>query len=241
MPNVADTDDEYAWQVEVRTHVVGELCEHGWDESLKQCVVDEQRSPHGLAGCLSAAFSEPEHDAFTQRMTEITALAKKIAAAKKKPATFSCAKVVALHYADANWKLRLEGFKPAERKRMISESRALMTKACAAWSDTTRACVIAGGELGDCFDEDNRPRWGYPAIGSVSSVGIPECDDYSAVVTKFTSCNLLGDAARKTIVRSQQQLLAEIARLPASDRAKMGTSCKAGMEAVSESLADLGC
>jgi hypothetical protein len=236
-PALAPVDE---WQLHARTQLVAELCEHGWSETLKDCLIFTQRVDE-LPDCIDDGLEPAERDDLAQQLRTIETLANKIDAIKKKPASFTCAKLVAQHYGDAKWKHTLDGFKPAERKRMIDESRELMRKACAAWDDTTRACVIAGGERERCFDEDNRARWGYPAIGTVKSVGIKECDDYSAAVLRFTACAKLDDAARNTIVRSQQQLLAEIARLPPVERSKMGTSCTAGLDAIASAFSDTGC
>jgi hypothetical protein len=240
-PPIAASSDEAVWQVDQRTHLLEEACEHDFSEELKQCLAVAASSANDVDACMKQGLTQDEYDALTKQLAHISDVARAIVATKQKPPAYECSKVVAKLYGEAAWKQRLDGFKPKDRKRMITESRKLMTAACPSWEANTRACVIAGGEAELCFDDENRARWGYPAIGAVVSVDIEECDDYSAAVLRFTNCNMLGDAARKSIQRSQQQLLAQIARLPATERATMGTSCKAGMDAVNSALADAGC
>lgn len=241
-PPIGATADERTWHLDARREFLAEECEHGWSEPLKECLLIAGPNRTSIAECLADDLDAGERDEISKHLTELDRIATKLAATKQKPASFSCAKVVAHHYADALWKQKLDGFKPAERTRMIKDSRTLMTKACTAekWDATKRACVVAGGEQ-SCFNAFDRARWGLPAIGTVTSVGIPECDDYSATVMKFTKCDKLSPQARESILRSQQQLLAQIARLPASERAKMGESCKAGMDAVTSTLTSSGC
>jgi hypothetical protein len=233
---------ERDWQVKARRDFLVEECEHTWSERMKDCIEGAAGGSAEIEGCFVAELSPDERDEATKALTELDALAAKIAAAKKKPASIACKQVVAKHYADALWKQKLDGYKAADRKKMIAASRTVMTNACTAdaWSETMRACIVLrGGDV--CFDAKNKRKWGYPATGAVTSVGIAECDEYAAAVAKLTACNMLPQAARDSIVRSQQQMLAEIARVPADERAKMGSSCKAGMEAIAMSLSSAGC
>ncbi|HEY5951679.1 MAG TPA: hypothetical protein VIV40_39565 [Kofleriaceae bacterium] len=233
---------EREWQTTARAGLLGEACDHDWSETLKECLEDAAGQSAQIGACLVRELGPDEADALTKQLDDVAARAAKIAAAKKKPTTITCSKTVAAHYADATWKQKLDGYKPAERKKMIAASRDLMAKACTtdSWSDTIRACVVSGGS-DDCFAGTDKRRWGYPATGAVTSVGIAECDDYSAEVLKFAACTSVPQSARDSIVHSQQQMLAEIARVPAADRAKMASSCKAGMEAIATSLNSAGC
>lgn len=241
-PVLDDTAPERAWQLEARTGFLLEACDHDWPDSLKQCIETAGHESAELARCLAHELSADEQQALDKQLADVSALAAKLAAAKKKPASITCTKAVAAHYADAQWKQKLDGYKPDERKKMIATSRKLMTTTCTAdkWDDTMRACIVLrGGDV--CFDGRNKRKWGYPATGAVTAVGVAECDEYAAAVAKLTACNMLPQAARDSIVRSQQQMLAEIARVPAGERAKMGESCKAGMDAIAMSLSGAGC
>ena len=240
-PRLADPLGDDVWQLTARAHYIAEECEHGWTESFKRCLLDAGSNPDDLEDCRDDAMSADERDAFITALRDIEMLATQIAKAKQKPTTFTCAKVVAHHYADALWKQKVDGYKPSERNRLIADSRTMMAKACAAeqWSDTKRACIVVGGGQ-PCFDGD-KLTWGFPATGTVKAVGITECDEYSAQVLKFVACDKLPQDARDSIVKSQQQMLVEIARLPVAERAKMGTSCAAAKEAIVSSLTNAGC
>jgi hypothetical protein len=233
---------ERDWQRKARTDFLSEACEHTWSERMKDCVEGALGEPAELERCFAAELDPDARDEATKTLGDIESLATKIAAAKKKPASITCKQVVAKHYADALWKQKLDGYKPAERKQMIGASRTVMATTCSAdkWDDTMRACIVLrGGDV--CFDDRNKRKWGYPATGAVTTVGIAECDEYAAAVAKLTACNMLAQSARDSIVRSQQQMLAEIARVPADERAKMGSACKAGMDAIAMSLSSAGC
>jgi hypothetical protein len=241
-PALDDKAVERAWQLKARVDFLVEECEHSWSERMKNCIEGAADERAEIEACLAGEVDPDARDELTKALTDIAGLATKIAAAKKKPASITCKQVVIKHYGDALWKQKLDGYNGNERKKMISASRDVMTKACTAdnWSDTTRAClVLRGGDV--CFDAANKRKWGYPATGAVTTVGIAECDEYAAAVAKLTACNMLPQASRDSIVRSQQQMLAEIARVPAAERAKMGSSCKAGMDAIAMSLSNAGC
>lgn len=229
------------WAQKQRRDVLVHECEHGWSESLKSCL-ETADDPARVDRCLAGGLSIDEIDELGNELAEIDQLAERIDAAKKRPATITCKKVVEAHYGAVAWKQKLDGFGPDERKQMIAASRSLMTKACAAdkWDDTQRACLVVGGAE-TCFAGIAKRRWGYPATGTVTSLGIAECDAYSAEVTKLTSCSKMDAKARDSVVRSQQQMLAEIARVPAAERARKGSSCKAAMESIETILTAAGC
>jgi hypothetical protein len=241
-PLLDDKAAERTWQWKARASFLLEECDHAWSETLKECIDAAGNRTAEIDACFARELPPDEQDEQTSKLKQIGELAAKIAAAKKKPATITCAKVVTTQYADARWKQKLDGYTAAQRKKMIAASRERMTKSCAAdkWDDTMRACVVVrGGD--DCFADKDKRKWGYPATGAVTSVGIAECDEYAAAVAKLTACNMLPQLSRDAIVRSQEQMLAEIARLPAAERAKMGSSCKAGMDAIAMSLTNAGC
>jgi len=233
---------ERAWQVKVRKAWLGEVCEHDWPDELKSCINGAMNERVAIEACIEEHQGADKRDELTRQLADFGELAKKMDAAKKKPTSIGCKQVVAAHYADAKWKGKLDGYKAAERKKMIAESRTVMTKACTAdsWDDTIRACLVSGGSDA-CFDDANKRKWGYPATGAVTSVGVTECDAYSTKVLTFASCTKVAQLTRDSIVRSQQQMLAEIARMPQAERAKTGTSCQAAMEAIELSLTNAGC
>jgi hypothetical protein len=241
-PALDNAAPQYDWQLRARAGVLDEACDHDWSDSLKECIQLAGTDSAKIGECLVHELGADEADAFTKQLRDISTLAAAIAKAKAKPASITCTKVVTAHYRDAAWKNQLGGYAAAARKQMIAASRTLMTSACTAgkWSDTTRACIVAGGDDA-CFDGTDKRRWGYPATGAVTKVGITECDDYSDAVLKLTSCQAIPQSAKDSILRSQQQMLAEIARVPPADRAKMGSSCMAAMEAIEQTVATAGC
>ena len=229
------------WVAKRRRDFLIDACEHAWGPSLKSCLLVAGDDGSEAEACLQAELDTTELSELTDGLDGLDKLWTKIRDIRDNAAKITCKQVVATHYADATWKQKLDGYKPPQRKQMIADSRAAMTKSCTAdkWSDTTRACIIVGGG-NTCF-ESEKLRWGYPATGTVKVVGIAECDDYSAAVMKFTSCATLAEASRMMITRSLQQMLVEIARLPAAERAKMGANCKAAMETIQTEVAAAGC
>ncbi len=245
-PLIDATSPERDWHIKARTAVLDEHCDHDWQDAMRNCVVNSADETAALSSCIAQELAPDEAKALTDELDRLASLATKIADVKKKPKSITCKAVVQAHYADARWKDKLDGFKAAERKRMIADSRDAMTKACTAdaWDETMRACIVVDGGQGgarqECFVRE-KLRWGYPATGTVTKVGIAECDDYAAAVAKLTSCNLLSQASRDQIARSQQQMLVEIARMPSAQRAKMATSCKAAMDAIASTSTASGC
>lgn len=238
-PLIDATSPERDWHLKARTAMLDEHCDHDWQDAMRSCIVTSADETAAISNCIAQELAPDEQKALTDALDRLAALATKIAAAKK--GTLTCKAVVAAHYGDARWKNKLDGFKAAERKKLIAASRDAMTKACTAdgWDETMRACIVVDGGQ-PCFTRE-KLRWGYPATGTVTKVGIAECDDYAAAVAQLTQCNLLSQASRDQIARSQQQMLAEIARMPAAQRAKMATSCKAAMDAISSTSTASGC
>lgn len=237
-PPLGENAPERDWQIKLRKAWLLEECEHGWTARQLACL--------GLATRVDdddvtadVCFTDPaERDEIRQKLGEYDRLAAKIAAARKKPATITCEKAVAVHYGDKAWKQKLDGFKPAERKKMIATSRDLMKQACTAesWAESLRACLVVGG--GDtCFETTGmRMRWGYPAAGSVTATGIAECDEYAAAVQKIATCKTVPQSSRDALTKALEQLLAQVAGAPADKRAAMGTSCAAGLDAINQMI-----
>jgi hypothetical protein len=244
-PPIGPDAPERDWHIKQRKAFLHDECEHGWDDVLLACLVVSARigDTAAASACLANGIDASERDEISKQLTELDRLAAKIAAAKKKPATITCAKVVAVHYGDAAWKQKLDGYKPAERKKMIAASRDRMTKACTAdaWDDTLRACIVLrGGET--CFASTGmRLRWGYPAAGVVTVTGIPDCDAYAKAIQSLTACSKVPQTSRDHMVRSLEQLLAQIAAAPADKRPAMGSSCKAALDAVEQLVTSVGC
>ena len=242
-PALGDKSDEREWTENVRRGWLLEECDHGWSETLKRCLRGSAGNAGKTEACVAAHLPAGERAELTKKLTELDRLASKIAAAKQKPATIGCKQVVARHYGDARWKAKLDGYKPAERKKMIAASRAKMLADCKdqGWADTLRACIVAGGDE-PCFASYGmRLRWGFPAAGVVTTIGVAECDAYRAAVMKIATCDKLPQQSRDALVRSFDEMQAQMASLPAADRAKSATSCAAGIDAIAQIAKSVGC
>ena len=230
-PALAADAPERAWNLEIRARVIDEDCEHLWSIEDRRCVATQGAAACTLPGDLTA------------RLEKLGELGERIAAARKKPATIGCKQVVAAHYADIRWRNRLDGFSTRERTQMIADSRALMQKACTGeqWADSTRACLVLGGADLCFFGTTIRRMWGYPADGSVRSLGIPECDDYDAAVTRLAGCASVEPHVSQSLLRMAAALKATIAAVPAAERGKRGQSCRAALEPIRAMAVDKGC
>ncbi len=182
-------------------------------------------------------------EVLAEELAAIDELATNIRSARKKVNTLRCPNVVSGYYADAKWRGKLEGFSASDRKQMITRSRERMTSACSAeaWSDVLRACIVVGGGA-RCFElYGRRLAWGYPAAGSVTSLGISDCDAYGATLATITSCTKIDTASRDALRRSFDEMQAHLASLPPSERGKLASSCRAGRDAIARVAAHAGC
>lgn len=232
-PVLGDDAPEREWSLAIRAHILDEDCEHDWSYDDRVCL--EEKGP-------VACTPQLPNDMGT-RLAQLAELAQKIADARKKPATIGCKQVVASHYAPIRWQGRLEGFAPKVRNQMIADSRALMQKACTAdkWSASTRACLVLGGADLCFFTTDIRRMWGYPADGSVRTLGIAQCDEYSELVAKLASCSKIDPVVRDALVRVGAALKAQIAGAPPADRAAKASGCAAAMGTIQNVMLDAGC
>jgi hypothetical protein len=224
---------EREWSLAIRAHILEEDCEHDWSYDDRLCL--HEKGP-------SACMAQLPKDMGT-RLAKLGELAQKIADARAKPATIGCKHVVAAHYGAIRWQGRLDGFEPKLRNQMIAESRTLMQKACSAeqWSPSTRACLVLGGADLCFFTTNIRTMWGYPADGSVKTLGIPQCDEYDAVVAKFAACASLSNVQRDSIRRISAALKAQIAATPAAQRAAKVQGCEVGIETFTNMISNSGC
>jgi hypothetical protein len=232
-PALGDTAPERDWSLAIRAHILEEDCEHDWSYEDRVCLNEK-----GPAVCTPQLPNE-----MATRLTQLADLAQKIADAQKKPATIGCKQVVEAHYAPVRWQNRLEGFAPKVRSQMIADSRALMQKACAAdrWTASTRACLVLGGADLCFFTTNIRRMWGYPADGSVRTLGIAQCDEYSALVAKFAACTMIEPSVRDALVRVGAALKAQIAASPPAERAAKANGCEAAMGTVQNVMTNAGC
>lgn len=245
-PPLVVVGEERDFAVKLRRHLVLAQCET-WPQPVLECMQRQgpkacrPHLPVGAEGTLAA------------ELAAVDALVAKIAAAKKRP--HDCKTVVATHYRDAAWKgkaqppnnpkaTRAERAKQAaERKRLIAESRKRMLDACTseAWSATIRACELAeGGE--HCARGLGRPaRWTFPAVGVVSSTGIPECDSYHQAIERLLACDKFPMQSKDAVKQGYQAMLEAIHNAKPGSLSGLALSCKAGDDAIRQALAAVGC
>lgn len=243
---LAGADADYA--LELRERALSGLCED-WEYDRRACFRDLSTgggrvTTAGIDACraqLDAALGK----AVTDKLAEVDKLAGKVAALRKTPASHDCKKVVAVHYADAAWKGKLDAVKGAERAKAIAESRAKMAKACTdeKWPQTARACAAAGGAAETCFAPipSGAALWGFPAAGVFVKSGIPECDAYATTIKAVDACTALPQSQRDAIKRSWGYLSTSWASAPPERRAQTAQSCKSVDEAIKRSVAGAGC
>lgn len=219
--------------VSLRRHHVLELCEE-WDEEVKQCFV-AGKSP---AACRTLLERDQEQ-AVVDALVEVDTLLARVDA-RKGPAT--CDRVVKTHYADARWKGVLAKVKPAERARVIAESRKRMRAACnsEAWSEPVRACIVAAG--GDaCFHASGIAAWGFPPSVVPIKTGIPECDAYGDALRALVKCTAIPRRAAQSMLDGFQRAAPGYASMTGAQRTMAASNCKHSDAAIRQSAKSLGC
>jgi hypothetical protein len=77
------------------------------------------------------------------------------------------------------------------------------------------------------------PTEGSAAGSAVGAGGLPkECDDYKAQVEKLKTCDKLPPKAKDALVKAFNDASAGWVNMPEGAKAGLGTSCKAGSEAI---------
>ncbi|HEX4452231.1 MAG TPA: hypothetical protein VH143_15245 [Kofleriaceae bacterium] len=188
-----------------RKRAVAVRCASGWSQEALLCLASPNAPTDALTSCIAR---ETDKDELAADLAAIAAHANAIAAAKRKPASITCAKVVAAYYADASWKGALGELTPAARKQAIAGSRAAMLRACTtdAWTDTLRACLATGGDA-TCFsDAGVTSRWGYPAFELTTSSLPPECDEVRLLAATLARCTAVPPPTRSAIAESLNRL-----------------------------------
>ncbi|HEY0253278.1 MAG TPA: hypothetical protein VGC41_17210 [Kofleriaceae bacterium] len=202
----------------IRTRCMGD----GWSDELRACVYDGD-DPNG---CLTTQAPDVE-----KAIVDLSATAKKLAAAKQKPASITCAAVASAHYSDAQAKAHKLGAKD------LKASRTEMQRVCTAdkWPDATRACaVVADGD--NCYTQ--AIRWSYPAI-VVTRKNVPaNCALYRAVVDRVTTCNTKLPKETITALRDafDQTEKSWTAITNPDDQKIWNDACAAGVEAMATTM-----
>jgi hypothetical protein len=226
------------------------LCEAGWSEDIRACIA-KSPSPHQ---CLepAAAVSAASHAA----LAPVIALYAKAAAFKPSDKKIACAKVAAAHYGDKQWKGKLADRSAADRKKLIKASTAALTTACTddQWSPFVRACVVAAkteAERGWCLDTSLGGRWAYPAAAaephvggtpSTGTTGVPACDQYIEVVTRYAACPQLPAQAREATLEAIDAMRAGwSAGMPDEAKKAAADGCAQAIDALRQSASAMQC
>jgi hypothetical protein len=244
LPDTIAGDDRKLALASVR-QVLDGSCRVTWSENARRCVGSATAAPR-------TCFDGPDDvaigralDAQLAPRTEVFTRAAAIAPTDKK---IACAKVVAAHYGDAQWKGRLADLKSADRKKAIKASSKALAAACKneGWSAFVRACVVTAktaDERGFCIDPT---RWGYPAgaATATSSGSVPECDAYVAVMEKYITCDKIPQASRDAArqgLDAMKSAWVNPGAIPADARKAMADACKQGSDAMRQAGIALGC
>jgi hypothetical protein len=241
-PSRAADAPEQDWALARRRDALVHACEHDWTPPLRTCL-SEALNRDDVDECLTDHLAASARAELVRELTELDELATKISVGRKMPGFIGCKQVVAAHYADAQWRNRLDGIKPAERKRVIVASRSKMMKACTAdaWDETLRACVVSGGGE-TCFEAVRMAlSWGYPAAGVEFSLRVAECDAYATTIKRVLACDKLPADGRDAIRHGFEKLRVLLAKLPVHEREAYAQSCSAGADAVRQALQSAGC
>ncbi|HWO21988.1 MAG TPA: hypothetical protein VNO30_24670 [Kofleriaceae bacterium] len=246
-PAVTLTGADRDYLLELRKDALVALCED-WDTSKRSCfrdvvIMGAVGNTSAIDAC-RAQLDPPEAKAVVDKLAELDKIGAKVAAVKRNAASYDCRQVVAAHYADAQWKGKLDAVKGAERAKVIAESRARMTKACTddKWAPNLRACIVAGG-ADACFATAavSASPWGFPAVGVFVKIGIPECDAYAQTMKAVDACGAIPQAQRDALKRSWSYLSATWASVTPDRRAATAQSCKQVDDAIRRTVTSAGC
>ncbi len=163
-PLVARDAPQPEWLFTARIHVVLRACKAGWPPELRDCLADSDDALRVLA-CLDVNLDGDQRAALEKSLAALPKLAAKIEKLRKTPDAYECDDVVDTRYADATWKGKLADVPATERAKKITASRERMREVCVDthWEDSTRACIVATGDVFPCFDDQYIQLWDYPA------------------------------------------------------------------------------
>ena len=208
-PEIKANAHDHDFAVSVRKRDLQNACEMRWTNADKKCFNAAKDGP-AVAACRSK-LDDPAKNGLDNLFADEDARLRQVAALEKQPKAIDCKAVSAAHYADDAWRNKLMGLSPAERARVMKESREKLTKACGddKWQVVQRACVvlIPSGEMHEtdmqqCFPDDKEGlmyKWGFPAGGVTFKTGIFECDQLADVVEKLASCDALPKETRQML------------------------------------------
>jgi hypothetical protein len=223
-PATSPEGDRRDAALRIRTNVITHACEDGaWKLTLAMCV-QLAADTDAIASCLGELPPTDGKD-LIDHLAAADALAGKVVAARRDPATIDCAHAVASYYGEARWNDKIAIIAPSARKHAIAQSRANMLSACAAdgWDGTKRGCLALGGAEA-CLGDDELV-WGFPAAGVLG-------DLYGAVVQRVQACTAVSSARRGDLKHEYDEAAAGWASVAADARIAIARACQDGVDRV---------
>ncbi|MFT3696293.1 MAG: hypothetical protein QM831_24345 [Kofleriaceae bacterium] len=206
------------WQRPKRQKVLEQVClDESWSNELRGCVLGDDRDK-----CLA-----DQSPLTVKRLADLNDMAKKIVAAKQKPASITCAAAAAEHYSDKRSKAKKLAAKD------IKASRAEMQRVCTAevWDDDARACIVAADDH-TCYKQPT--RWAYPAMIVAGATVPANCALYKVAVQRWVACDKYPAESRKAMddaFKSVEQTWQNPNMSP-DDQKIWNDACDAGFEAI---------
>lgn len=240
------TDREYA--LAVREKAVHLACEMTWTNDDKKCF-GAAKDAAAISAC-RGKLADPAKNSLSNLLVESAQKFQKVVALEKAPGKIDCKAVAAAHYGDEAWHGKLTALSPAERKRVIDESKTKLVTSCTSdkWAASLRACLVAAGsaerDADDCYPEKQRAqgyRWGFPAGGVMFKSGIAECDQLADLVKKIGQCTALEQDLRDELLSSFGTQMGMWLEMPASSKAEVGKQCAETVKIYTEGARDRGC
>jgi len=236
-PPAVSSEAERTLATKLRGTLLRTSCEsEQWDQTARKCIASTPAS--GIGVCLDM-LEDAQRASVARALGEADEVRAKIVKAQAKPASVTCEKAVAAHYATAKWTGKAPELKGADRTKAIAASKKAMLASCKSWSIEARACIVAV-DRDACYPlgGTNAATWGYPApTGGLPATGIAECDDYAAAIVELGTCQAIPEETRKVMMDSFVQAAAAWKSLPAEARAAAAEGCKVAADATRQAAA----
>jgi len=237
-------DREYA--LKVRKAALEKSCEMKWTNDDKKCFTTAQ-NPTAIAACRNKLDAGAKNSLANSLADAEQRMKRTLKMSKDKKVT-DCKALGTAYYSDDNTSGRLTSLAPAERERVIKQSREKLAESCKAdkWKPTERACVAQARNeyaLADCFDETYGKafRFRLPAAGVTFKVGISECDELGELIRKIGTCDKIEKEIRDMLLDSYSTQLGMWVETRASEKAEVAALCKESIQRYTEGAKERGC
>lgn len=248
-PAIKANAPDHDLAVDIRRSAVMRACDLTWSNDDKKCF-GVAKDAGSVAACRTK-LAEPSKHALGNILIESQARLAQLTSLKKNAKAIECKAVTVAHYNDDQVRGKVLSLAPAERKRVIAESKEKMAATCTSekWPAAQRACmVLARGrtlELGECFPGNDKYtmmyKWGIPGPGVMFKTGILECDELGDLVKKIATCTSIEADLRQSLLDSLGSQLAMYLDVPASSRLEVGKRCKETQDIYRQGAKERGC